>query len=118
MFWDKEWRQAWRPAVALTAGTTVRGNRKPGAQKDAVTRNPLSYPLLNIPPVLSAQDILYPLSNNMRSIRFQSSFIRPSPGAGFFLSLSFNVKIWTLQKMEVDYFLSHFLNYSVLAQPA
>ncbi len=39
MIWDREWRQAWRPAVALTAGTTVRGNRRPGAQKDAVTRS-------------------------------------------------------------------------------
>lgn len=94
VFWDREWRQAWRPAVALTAGTRVRSDRRPGAQKDAVTRvgrNPVSQPLCAAFSE-SFQDILYPLSNNTKSIRFQSCFIRPGLG-GFFSSII----IWTLQ---------------------
>ncbi|KAJ4926592.1 hypothetical protein JOQ06_014342, partial [Pogonophryne albipinna] len=30
--------KAWRPAVALTASTTVRDDGRPGAQRDAETR--------------------------------------------------------------------------------
>lgn len=91
VFWDVEWRQAWRPAVALTAGTTVRGDRRPRAQKEAVTRvgwNPESQLVCSeFPRALSAQDILYPLSNNPKSIRFQSCLVRPGLG-GLFFSLS------------------------------
>lgn len=48
VFWDREQRQAWWPAVALTAGTTMCGDRRPRAQRDAVTRlgrNPASQAL-------------------------------------------------------------------------
>lgn len=83
-FWDRERRQVWGPAVALTGGTAASGDRRPRAQKDGVTRvgrNPASQPL-SIPRV-SAKDILYPFSNNPKSIRFQSCVIRASLGGRF-----------------------------------
>lgn len=98
VFWDREWRQAWRPAVALTAGTTVHGDRRPRAQKDAVTRvgrNPVSQPLCSALPESSLLRIFYiRFQITQKSIRFQSCFIRPGLG-GLFSSII----IWTLQKI-------------------
>lgn len=88
VFWDGEWRHAWRPAVALTAGTTVHGDGRPGAQKDAVTRvgrHPEPEPLRSAFPVSSVLRIFYihfPITQ--RSIRFQSRFIRGCLGGLFF----------------------------------
>lgn len=73
VFWDWEWRQAWRPAVGLTAGTRVHGDGRLGAQKDVVTRvgrNPVSQPLCTA----------FPESLCFQLTRFLSWFYQTRPG--------------------------------------
>lgn len=116
VFWDGEWRHAWRPAVALTAGTTVHGDRRPGAQKDAVTRvgrHPVPEPMCSAFPVSSVLRIFYihfPITQ--RSIRFQSRFIRACLGGLF----SF-IATWTLQKIGEELSPHIFLNNCAKARP-
>lgn len=99
VFWDGEWKKAWRPAVALTAGTAEHGSKRPGGAEGCCdkSRKESSVSAAVLTP---SQDILYPPSNDPKSIRFQSFFIRPGLGGGrlFFRSII----IWRLQKIEEE----------------
>lgn len=100
MFWDREWRQAKRPAVALTASTAVRSACRPGAQTDAVTgegRNPVFRPLCSAFPDSSPLRILYISAFKQPNIDKVSIFaLSDQAWEGFLLYLFF---FWTLLKL-------------------
>lgn len=80
---------AWRQEAQGTEGGCDKSRKE----------SSVSATVLSIPRVFSAQDILYPPSNNCKSIRFQSFLIRSSPGR-LFLSFFFpSVIIWRFQKI-------------------
>lgn len=81
VLWDREWRQAWRPAVALTAATTVCGDKRPGGTEGCFDKrrkeSSVSGTVLGVPQVFPLRIFYIRFRITPKSIRFQSCFITP-----------------------------------------
>lgn len=100
VLWDREWRQAWRPAVALTAATTVCGDKRPGGTEGCFDKrrkeSSVSGTVLGVPQVFPLRIFYIRFRITPKSIRFQSCFI--TPGLEGFPPPPSIIK-WTLQMM-------------------
>lgn len=116
VLWDREWRQAWRPAVALTAATTVRGDKRPGGTEGCYDKrrkeSSVSGTVLGVPQIFPLRIFYIRFRITPKSMRFQSCFITPGL-EGFFSPL--------YHKMDTSNdgggaLASHILNNSAKAQ--